>query len=259
MIIRSITLLIIAVSLLLATASVLAGLPETLEKVRGSIVAVGTLTPVRHPNAKKPQAKFSGTGFVVGNGRQIITNHHVVPKSLDRENGESLAIFTGRGESAKGHIAKVVRTDPEHDLALLEISGVALSGMELDGVSPVREGEEMAFTGFPLGMVLGIYPATNKGIVSAITPVVMPARTARNLTPQQIQRLKTPFEIYQLDAISYPGFSGSPLYNIATGKVVGVLNSVFVKDTKESLLSSPSGITYAIPVKYVHELLKTRK
>ncbi|MFC1684961.1 serine protease [Pseudomonadota bacterium] len=245
--------------LLIVSPFVLAGLPETLEQVRGSIVAVGTLTPVRHPNAKKPQAKFTGTGFVVGNGRQIITNHHVIPESLDWEKGEGLAIFTGRGESANGRTAKVIRTDPEHDLALLEISGAALPVMELDGLSSVREGEEVAFTGFPLGMVLGLYPATNKSIVSAITPVVMPARTARNLTPQQIKRLKTPFEIYQLDAISYPGFSGSPLYNIETGKVVGVLNSVFVKDTKESLLSSPSGITYAIPVKYVHELLKTRK
>ena len=41
----------------------------------------------------------------------------------------------------------------------------------------------------------------------------------------------------------------------ATGEVIGVLNMVFVKSTKESVLSDPSGISYAIPVEYLHKLL----
>jgi S1-C subfamily serine protease len=35
-----------------------------------------------------------------------------------------------------------------------------------------------------------------------------------------------------------------------------VVNSVYVKGAKEAALTSPSGISYAIPVNYVHELLK---
>jgi len=37
--------------------------------------------------------------------------------------------------------------------------------------------------------------------------------------------------------------------------VVGVVNSVFVKGSKESALERPSGISYAIPVTHVYDLL----
>ena len=84
---------------------------------------------------------------------------------------------------------------------------------------------------------------------------MIPANSAKTLTAKQIKRMRSPFEVYQLDAIAYPGSSGSPVYEIETGRVVGVVNSVFVKGTKESVLEKPSGISYAIPVRYVNELL----
>ena len=62
--------------------------------------------------------------------------------------------------------------------------------------------------------------------------------------------------MFQLDAIAYPGNSGSPLYDVDNGRVVGIVNSVFVKKSKESALTSPSGITYAIPAEYMTRLLK---
>ena len=37
--------------------------------------------------------------------------------------------------------------------------------------------------------------------------------------------------------------------------MVAVINSVFVKASKEGMLSNPSDISYAIPVKHVHQLL----
>jgi hypothetical protein len=40
--------------------------------------------------------------------------------------------------------------------------------------------------------------------------------------------------------------------------VVGVINSVLVKGTKESALEKPSGITYAIPARFVKALLAGR-
>jgi len=233
-----------------------AELPDTIDKIRSSVVAVGTVTPVKGIHKKGPPVKFRGTGFIVGNGRQVITNHHVIPETIDVENKESLAIFTGRGKQAKAHKARLVRSDSDHDLALLEISGSPLPVMTLGNGTSVREGGEVAVTGFPIGMVLGLYPVTHKGIVAAITPIVIPAISSRTLTAKQIKRMRNPFEVYQLDIVAYPGNSGSPVYNIETGKVVGVVNSVFVKGTKESVLEKPSGISYAIPVKYVHDLLK---
>jgi S1-C subfamily serine protease len=63
------------------------------------------------------------------------------------------------------------------------------------------------------------------------------------------------FPVLQLDATAYPGNSGSPLYEIETGRVVGIINMVFVKGTRESTLSQPSGITFAVPVRHLEELL----
>ena len=114
----------------------------------------------------------------------------------------------------------------------------------------------MAFTGFPVTHVLGLYHATHRGIIASITPVVIPARNAGELTPQQIALLRDPFTVLQLDATAYPGNSGSPVYRLDDGKVIAVINAVLLKGTRESALSNPSNITYAIPVEHVHALLR---
>ncbi len=226
-------------------------LPDTIDRIRPSVVAVGTVMPLR-----RPSAQFMGTGFAVGNGRQVITNHHVIPELIDAAKKETLAVFSGRGSQARIHPAKIIKSDPDHDLVLLEISNGPLPAMSLAAETNVREGEAVAFTGFPIGMVLGLYPVTHRGIISAITPVVIPSNNSRSLTAKQIQRMRNRFEVYQLDGTAYPGNSGSPVYDAQSGRVVGVLNSVFVKGTKETLLERPSGISYAIPIRYVHALLK---
>ena len=46
------------------------------------------------------------------------------------------------------------------------------------------------------------------------------------------------------------------LYDPDTGEVLGVVNMVFVKGTKESALTQPSGITYAVPSSHLEQLLK---
>ncbi len=118
------------------------------------------------------------------------------------------------------------------------------------------EGSSIAFTGFPIGAVLGLYPVTHRGIISAVTPVVIPVDDAGQISIKMLKRMRDPYMVYQLDAVAYPGNSGSALYQADNGKVIGVINKVFVQETKESVISKPSGITYAIPVKYVHELLE---
>ena len=120
----------------------------------------------------------------------------------------------------------------------------------------VREGTEIAFTGFPIGMALGLYPVTHRGIVSAISPMAPPQLGSRVLSAKMIRAMRDPYDVLQLDATAYPGNSGSPVYEQATGKVVGVVNSVLVKGNKEAAIAKPSGISYAIPVRFVHELLK---
>jgi hypothetical protein len=109
--------------LLLCGVPAHAGLPDTVDKIRPSIVAVGTVKPAKRANADGPALNYLGTGFVVGNGRQVITNFHVIPQKLDAEAMEALAVFVGRGGSGEGRQARVVRSDRDHDVALLEIGG----------------------------------------------------------------------------------------------------------------------------------------
>jgi S1-C subfamily serine protease len=70
-----------------------------------------------------------------------------------------------------------------------------------------------------------------------------------------IRRLEENYSVFQLDATAYPGNSGSPLYDAETGDVIGIVSSVFVKETKEKLLRDPSGISYAIPIRHAKALL----
>jgi S1-C subfamily serine protease len=117
------------------------------------------------------------------------------------------------------------------------------------------EGESVAFTGFPIAPVLGLYPVTHRGIVSSITPAAVAPPSSRLLDNRMIRRLEENYSVFQLDATAYPGNSGSPLYDAETGDVIGIVSSVFVKETKEKLLRDPSGISYAIPIRYAKALL----
>lgn len=231
-------------------AALAADLPDTIDRIRPSVVAVGTFQP-----SGSPRQQFRGTGFAVGDGRFVVTNFHVLPEKLDEEKREQLAVFSGRGRTARYHPATVAATDPAHDLALLRIKQ-PLPALSLHTGSDPREGENIAFTGFPIGMALGLYPVTHHGIISAISPMAPPQLGSRVLSAKMIRAMRDPFDVYQLDATAYPGNSGSPVYDQRTGSVIGVINSVFVKETKEAVIQKPSGISYAIPVRFVRALLQ---
>jgi len=228
-------------------------LPETLQKIKPSIVGVGTFMPSR-----SPRGVFLGTGFVVGNGKLVVTNAHVVAQLLNYEKLEQWAIFISNGNNPKAVIVERIALDAEHDIAILKLKEGVLPALTLGEVNSVREGERYAFTGYPIGMVLGLYPVTHQGIVSAISPVAIPVFDTTKLNVNLIKRLQKPYHVFQLDATAYPGNSGSPLYNIETGVVIGVINKVFVKKSKENVLSNPSGITYAIPIEHVRSLLRSK-
>lgn len=227
-----------------------ADLVQTIARVKPAIVAVGTHEPLRSPTQV-----FQGTGFVVGDGLTVVTNAHVVARTPDPARQTTLIVLTEAGGRPEVRRARISRVDLEHDLLLLAIDGPPLPTLALGDGDEVREGMEVAFTGFPLDMALGLRPVTHRGIVSAITPVATRMSNARALNPEAIERLKRPFHVYQLDATAYPGNSGSPLYDSVTGKVLGVLNSAFVKRSKEAAIREPSGITYVIPVAHVRALL----
>ncbi|MEW6676857.1 MAG: serine protease [Pseudomonadota bacterium] len=245
-------LLITALTGLLLNAPVSrADIISLLPRIKPAVVGVGSF----HPLAT-PRARLLGTGFVVADGNHLITNAHVIPALLETEKGETLALFTR--EDSEGRVRKLtpLASDKEHDLALLKFDGPPLPALSLGHTRDTREGETYYFTGYPVGAALGLYPATHRAGLAAIAPIYSPPATARGLTPKLIKRAADPFLMYQLDAVAYPGNSGSPLYDGETGEVIGVINAVFVKGAKENALKDPTGITYAIPVKYVRGLLE---
>lgn len=247
------------ICLLLGQRAWALSLPDLIDNIRPSVVGVGTMYPPRQPNLSVDRVAYLATGFVVGDGLHVVTNAHVIPPELDGENNQTLAVFVGRGAKAIARVAHEVRRDDDHDLVLLKISGSALPALQLGNSDAVREGQEIAFTGFPIGMVLGLYPVTHRGIVSAITPMAQPPANSRELNAAMIRRMRGQFSAFQLDATAYPGNSGSPVFELESARVIGVINSVLVKETRETLLARPSGITYAIPAKYIAPLLDSAR
>ena len=229
---------------------------DTIARVKRSVVAVGTFDPDR-----SPAFLFRGTGFAVGDGTTIATNAHVLPPRIDAEHNEVLAILVpGQGNDAT-RVREVRRgaVDDGSDLALLKLTGTPLLPLALHGTGTVREGQEVLITGFPLGGILGEFAATHRGMISAITPLASPQDRAADLDPAVIRRLNSgSYRVFQLDATAYPGNSGSPVYDPATGDVLGIVNMVFVKGTKEAALTHPSGITYAVPASHLEALLRAR-
>ncbi|MDO6705885.1 serine protease [Photobacterium sp. 1_MG-2023] len=236
-------------ALLIAGIPVQAALPEVIHQIKPSVVGVGT-----YHKLNTPRANLMGTGFAVGDGSFIATNSHVVPATLASNRNTDIVVFIGTGTAPDVRTARVIARDDEHDLALLKISGQSLRPLRLSA-NPVREGEMYSFTGFPIGAVLGLYPVTHRGMISSITPIAIPARTAKELSIARLKQLKNPYLVYQLDATAYPGNSGSPVYHQNTGEVIAIINKVLVKKSKENALSDPSAITYAIPIRYLAQLM----
>jgi S1-C subfamily serine protease len=229
----------------------MADIVDLLPAIKPSIAGVGSVYPLR-----TPRIRLMGTGFVVADGRHVITNAHVPPTNMEEDKGEALAVFLRGPSGIQVRKATQVASEPERDLTLLKIEGDPVPALKVATNPRAREGQLYYFTGYPIGAVLGLYPATHRAGLAAIAPVYSPPATSHGLTAKLIKRAEDPYLIYQLDATAYPGNSGSPLYDGDSGEVIGVINSVFVKGAKENAIKDPSGITYAIPAQYVIALMR---
>lgn len=224
-------------------------------RCRPSILAVGTFSALR-----SPRFTFSGTGFVIGDGTLVATCRHVVPDvALSSERVELAVQWRSEQGEMQWRRATVLTQDRGRDLCLLKLDGAPLPALAIsdhDGVD-AAEGSAVVLMGFPIGGALGFSVVTHRGIISSRVNSIAPAPSASSLSDSAVKGARAgAFDLLQLDATAYPGNSGGPVINVETALVVGVVSMVLVKSTRESALSSPTGITYAVPSKYVGALLK---
>ncbi len=226
---------------------------EVAARVRSAVAAVGV-----YDRRAAPSVRYFGTGFVVDEpelrGLSLATNAHVVEAIRHADATEQLRVFFVDDVAVQGRSAKLVAIDTHHDVALLRFEGAAMESLELELEAAPRQGQGIGVMGYPIGTALGLEPAVHRGVIAAVVPAVLPLPRGVELTPELRQAIQEPYKLYQLDAVVFPGNSGSPVFDAQSGRVLGVINKTLAKKTREHLLEEPSGIAYAVPIRYVREL-----
>ena len=90
---RSVGALVAFLGLLFTVPTLADNAIITIERVKGSVVAVGTFERTR-----VPAFQFRATGFAIGDGSLIATNAHALPATLDSERRESLVVLIPASE-----------------------------------------------------------------------------------------------------------------------------------------------------------------
>ena len=138
-----------------------------------------------------------GSGFIVDEGRKIVTNKHVI------EGGKEFAIRTGLGEVIRAKVVFISNTD---DLAVLELSKPLPADRAIPSAAYAkpRVGRDVVVMGYPLWYILGEgSPSLTNGVVSKGTGMGDDRNT------------------FQLTAKVNKGNSGGPVFDL-NGNVVGI-------------------------------------
>ncbi len=150
------------------------------------------------------------SGVVVRSDGYILTTNHAVADAT------RIDVVLSDGQR---HLAEVVGTDPETDLAVIRIDAEDLIPATFGDSSDVRIGEWVLAIGAPFGLE------------STVTAGVVSATGRSNLGVNAIE------DYVQTDASINPGNSGGPLVDL-DGRVVGI-NCMIV--------GRASGIGFAVP------------
>lgn len=172
-----------------------------------------------------------GSGFVISDEGEIITNTHVVT-DVDQTGTVSGAISEAREVYVRfaDHNqveAEILGIDPYADVALLRVdpSGLDLHPLPLGSETDLEVGEAVAAIGSPFSQEQSL----SVGVVSA-TDRSIPGLTRFGITGA-----------IQTDASINPGNSGGPLLD-AEGRVVGINQQI------RSSSGGSEGVGFAVPI-----------
>jgi serine protease DegS len=151
----------------------------------------------------------------------VLTNNHLI------KGASEIQVVLGDGRNLP---ARIVGSDPETDIAVLQAAGGKLPVASLGVSNELQVGDVVMAIGNPFG----VGQTVTMGIVSA---------TGRNVLGI------TDFENFiQTDAAINPGNSGGALIN-AIGQVVGINTAIFTNS------GGSHGIGFAIPIQLAEEVM----
>ena len=167
-----------------------------------------------------------GTGFVVDDQGDILTNAHVVDESGQRARSVTV-VFNKGGSETQRVKGTLVGVDQSSDVAVIKVdpAGLSLKPLPLGDSNVVAVGEPVVAIGNPLGYDFSI----TSGIVSAV-----------GRTLQAPNGMRIPDGI-QTDAAINQGNSGGPLIDGA-GKVIGINEQI------ASQGGGNDGLGFAVPI-----------
>jgi serine protease Do len=168
-----------------------------------------------------------GTGMIITPDGQVVTNNHVIA-------GATTITVTLYGKTTSMP-ATLIDTDPNNDVALLQINGASnLPTVSLGNSDNVQVGDGVVAIGNALGLQAGS-PTVTQGIISAT------GRTVQASDPTGTNT-ETLTNMFQTDAAINPGNSGGPLVD-SLGKVTGMNTAV----AGSSSGAQAENIGFAIP------------
>ncbi len=178
-----------------------------------------------------------GSGFVWDAAGHIVTNNHVV---------DGAAKVTVTFPDGASFDAKVVGTDPNTDLAVIQVSNVP--GSELKPITvgdstQVKVGEMVVAIGNPFGLA----NTMTTGIVSAISRSIQAGVQNNPNAPSNTPTFSIP-DVIQTDAAINPGNSGGVLVDMS-GALIGVPSQI------ESQSGGNTGVGFAIPSSIVKQVV----
>jgi len=185
------------------------------EKVGPTVVGISNLRSRQSIFERNLIESGSGSGVIISKDGYIVTNYHVIADA-DR-------IMVTLADKRQLE-AKVTGSDPDTDLAVLQIVGGDLPVAILGDSNILKVGELVVAIGNPLG----------SDFARSVTAGVLSAKE------REIVIEDRKFTLLQTDAAINPGNSGGALVN-SQGYVIGI-NSV------KLVISGVEGMGFAIPI-----------
>jgi len=167
----------------------------------------------------------SGSGFIWNAKGHIVTNYHVI------YGADSIQVVL---DDQSTHDARVIGVDPDHDLAVLQITPPKgkLKPLDIGNSQDLQVGQKVLAIGNPFGLDHTL----TTGVVSAL------GRSIKAMNNRTIEG------VVQTDAAINPGNSGGPLLN-SSGKLIGVNTQII------SPSGAFAGIGFAVPVNMVKRIV----